>query len=605
MATESKSTSFIPPLLTLPIELIRRVGRENCTPEDQLNFSRMNRRLQSIIDLVELVKKDSEYQQSIAPESVKRVRKDPCTFRLTFGKSKKEYAISLYKPPIITVISSFKDIEIVQQCIDLYQKHFPGGLEGKWYPKLPPKCLKVFSEKFPSPAVVAAIIGRVDVVQALASSGVNLNGRGIHRSDPQRDLDYYYSPEEDPFAVACKCRHEHVAKCLISSGMTLRPYDLTHAIKARSINILEELLKHPSINGNWEFQKYLGHMTVKLLDMPRKVGAGFILRAIDLLGQYASDEWFDKAEWLHQSIIEALRSDKLPLAMDLLNSYMESANPPLEADTILRRAVLSDKFLEVTKLILSGHPWVLNDPKSIKCALNDAVDISRSPATAQYIASLGHKFGPPHLERAIRMNQHRMIDIIATNNIADPEQIVRELTPMPLVWADGPYLYRRSRTGYFTTFRALYYGADYSGMDRHQKNHFLNDLQWDEDLVEYHRMGHVQTLKPSRQSFARILPYRKLGVDEDPERYKRFETDTQAYVEQLDAAARLILGNYYWQRLKRRVPNLYAVRGKRLKDHRPLYNSESKNEIFGLPVLPSPHWTDQATAFWRPWLYDN
>ncbi|KAI2623861.1 hypothetical protein GGS26DRAFT_564980 [Hypomontagnella submonticulosa] len=567
MTTTPDSPLVIPPLLTLPVELIQEIGRRTWTPNDQLSFARMNKHIHSAIDIIELIKKDSDYQQKLAlrkrwrrGKTIKYVyelfwRDGLHLFTFQEISCIQTEATYLIRPPLLTAILTGKDINYVKRCIALYQAYFPGGLQGKWYPKVYGHARDCIWTCFPSPIVAATRTGRLDIVQALLESGVNVNGRNDRESlSTALRILYHDWSAEDPFRVACRSKNEDIAKLLASRGLIYRRNDLLLVISSGFFETLESLLENPSINSRPDFQRILqwtiGQTNFSKLRLDERSNIRLIDRFLSLL----TDPGFDRSNWILKELLAALEHRKSLLAMHLLNAYVESASPPFEADEILYQATGNDANLEITKTVLSGDPWIVKDPKCPQSALFFAVWHNR-PATIRYMLSLGHKFCGAQLRSIIQANKHEMIDIVV-DNMKDPVLTGEDLANASLYCLRfHGHGGKPSRVGHFTIFKALYLGADYTNIRRNVIDDFIDDLQWDEDLFQYHiKNGDVQTARPSRLSFAQQLPYRAIPREENPRRVKRFVTDTQAYVEQLHAAARMIIGDDYWEQLKKRHP---------------------------------------------------
>ncbi|KAI1102596.1 hypothetical protein F4804DRAFT_353591 [Jackrogersella minutella] len=572
------------PLLTLPVELIREIGDYLEKPSQLLNFSSVCKYVHFAFDMKDMFKKDAENQL------IPTIFPMPGAFHTIFGPSSilgtdfltlkrtTQEPISIHRPSLLWAIESGKDLEVIQQCINVYEESFPDLLEGKWYPYRDPLDSQLISLEFPSPIYAATKAGRLDVVQALVGRGVGVRGRYndmivlggalafLRSTNLQNHITADFTKENNAFKAACEAKREDIALFLISNGLDVQPVDLYCAVRFGCFQVLEVLLGHASLNG-----PNRQNMIQTILNMAATypvADSGVFEPLFDAV----TNPLFDRIEWLRAATAEALRrhirntpyftSEDVPPGIYLFDLYVTLANPPFVDDDIARGAAHSDRFIEIVRTVISGHPWTIGGSEAERMQfmgdmLTTAVQ-SGAVNIAQYLTSVGCTYTIAHLQDAISAgnrnglqdmlydpmpddlrNHYKLIDAIIRSGVSVFSRMKHATYKTPLQLA----LSLRDRTNmpwYATAFRLIYHGADYTDIPKSQKYQFSHDLRFVTGLNKYlsERSSLGQERTPSRLTFAKpVIFTRHEG---------RYDLEC---LDQTHALARLILGNNYWKQL--------------------------------------------------------
>ncbi|KAI2623897.1 hypothetical protein GGS26DRAFT_593419 [Hypomontagnella submonticulosa] len=576
MAARADSPPITAPLLNLPVELIRKIGRKAHTLNDLFNFSCINRQLNSVVSIIELCKKDAESQRrSFKATDINEISEDLNVFAWVYRdqfKGRMDTPLpGIRKPLLNALIESGKDIDTVRQYIHAYQVNYPGALQGNWYPYLYSRLHKLlqvrFQEELPCPMQVAISVGRLDIVQALMSCGVDVNGpRDDGKRSSKAVMMNRYDTRDTFYAATHISKNKEIAMFMICNGLDVSRNDVVLAARAGFVEAVEVLMKHPNLAkpeadlkgadlGRCLIEFSFGYHSCKDRQVTTKIFDIFA----PLLEKDGSLGSLDRPTYLRRRIYEELACRNYALATHILkNYYMMIETPPSEADDMAYKVAGLDEGLEIIKILFSEDRWIFQDPDTPRRVFHKSI-LNEACAITQHMLDLGHEPTMPDIGLALSCENHRAIDMLMEKR-PDNSRLIRDelhrwfqkfthlvgMHQRP-VWADG----------FFMVFRLIYHGATYCNIESTSKEQFERYLWWDTELWKYHELGKVETATPTRLSFAPQLPYAqnfsRWEKNDMSVLYSAFNTDLAAYIEQLHAAARLILGDMYWENLKKRL----------------------------------------------------
>ncbi|KAI0377079.1 hypothetical protein F5Y04DRAFT_292184 [Hypomontagnella monticulosa] len=622
MATEAVSPTTTAPLLTLPLELIRQIGGETDSVAELYNFSKINKKLHAIIDIYEICKRDAELQQLPLRDT------DLLRFR------EQRLMPDMPKPVLISVIESGAGIDMIKQCIDAYRATFPGALRGEWYPKvislLESIGLYIHREYLvPRPMYTAIMANRLDIVEALVDSGVDVNGRPGDR--PGEAMLSRVGSIKDAFEAAVLAGNEEIAKFIISNGLRVVPCDMMSAARVGFVEAVKMMTKAPTFaNPDGYGHRLIREIIKESLGPNAQPNQQLSIEIFDTLISLIEDTMVgEEADWFMDRVRTELYYGRSSLAAHILEKhYMRMATPPFVADHLALRAVeheQTENMVEIISIVFSGYPWEFRStsPENI---IHQAIKFKHHDVL-QRILDLGHVPTYGHITSALQRNSHETIDMLV-QGLRRPNDRKWALTGSLRNWFVQFKLHvenfpvSRWPYGFFMVFRLLHLGAIYRNIDKSCKEQFERYLFWNRDLFEYNEFNKAEKPTPTRLSFAKklrheppqYLPFMELPalipfigapaspaptppadnsdtssgeandtsggdvnvlsrdyydsdstdseieVDEEvrwggenfnPFRWE-FDTDYASYIEQLHAAAYLILGENYWENLKKR-----------------------------------------------------
>ncbi|KAI1408063.1 hypothetical protein F5Y13DRAFT_173478 [Hypoxylon sp. FL1857] len=549
---------------TVPVEFIQRIGSNLDTTAQLLDFASICKAYHSSINPKQIFDKDAEYQRELNRQlRSKETRLDPWSAR--HGN------LATYpKPSILWAIETNKDIETIKQCIEIYQKEFPKGLEGKWETSYtPPMCR-------------AAERGRLDVVQALVESNVSLRNWynikypwcpwgmlkalfGKYRP-PHISLEMFLSAESgDAFQLACSNGHEDISCFMIRNGLEFRIDDLFYAAKEGCLQTLEMLLE--SLDSNE--RPLLAEAVLKAVGHFRctsnlRVYKPLLAAAAQPCLDPNEPPYFDRIEWLGSLIIKLLNDHRdykrgkqeiwqdeskvaqhnFKLTQDfkeaiyLFNLFiqLDEFGSPGTAVGVAKAAAEVDTALEIIQTLLEQYPLSIGKFKCDRRRVMDellliSVNCGNMEAV-EYLRSFGCPFSNYHLEEAIMEDKANMVDLILSSGIPVTSAMKGAEYETPLHFA----LHRWKNA---SAIRLIKHGASLDDIPQQ-----LKDLL----LLRFHR--HERVKLPSWRVSEAVIDRQIFSKADDSIGY------SDLYCEQLHVMYSLIFGPSYAEQATQRFGKL-------------------------------------------------
>ncbi|KAI0844852.1 hypothetical protein F5Y00DRAFT_273528 [Daldinia vernicosa] len=428
-----------------PTEVIQKVASNFTTPSQLLNYACICKRANSAIGLREYLINDIQYfQTSRRSEWASFVwrhgivsqysRLEPPTRSGNQDAFKRPYL--QMKPPgscvplINWAIETGVDINLIKEIVDIYSRLYPRALEGLRHPmhctgNRMDDILHDYLEyrDFPSPMLVAAKSGRLDVIKTLLESGVEIRkqnfteritryhlyesaGAGMDVRDEMDDDFMCATAEVDAFSLACEA-DEEIAQFMLRNGLDLRYRDLWWPVEFGRMQLLETLLQHPLFKTD-DGQEAI----VQVLHCIARQGDTHPIRDFSVIKRLLDATTIpplDKTNLLETLTARALRSGRSPyksaLSWHLFDLFRNSGPQSLISFEIARQAARSDDFLEITRAILLDveHSKKANGNKEISWIDHIMKQASERicPRTAECLLSFGYKFSSIRLQQAV------------------------------------------------------------------------------------------------------------------------------------------------------------------------------------------------------------
>ncbi|KAI0145750.1 hypothetical protein F4776DRAFT_607803 [Hypoxylon sp. NC0597] len=567
-------------LRKLPIEVIREIGGQLFTPTELLDFKCICKETTSAIDVVEMAKKDAIWQinktrfatRHTSPYMTEDKKFDKMGLGFsTYGRNHKR--VHLHRPILLWAIETDKDIDVIRKCISVYQKYFPGGLHGEWFPHHFLERDDYIYAEFPSPIVAAAKAGRLDVIKALVKCGSYPRGRNNQRphSDVHgglRTLKKKIAYEiivraDNAISAACEFGHEDIAMFLISTELEVQPSDIWDAVRFGCFRFLKMLLDQYTNHNRDSVLRYILEWATQ--GRARPIRTHKIL--VPLLDALKTSS-FDGDDHIKSALGFALRdhpTDKAVLrATEFWDFYIRWESPPFSDHRIIYGAACTDAHLEILKEILEGDSWSIGESEELRSRVMDGVLTGvaghGSIGVAEYLLSLGYTFNSEHLAAAIVSTNLKMVEKLIAWGVQIPARI-RDFLPedyptLQVAYESGLVGFGRE-PAYLLMFRLIHHGADFNvdfGADT--KEMWLYDMARDDDFREWYNSEEANAAKaatPSRMSFAERVTSKS----------------SPGYMNQVHAVATLILGDDYMNQAGRRV----AEENQRFQELDEIYDS--------------------------------
>ncbi|KAI2631034.1 hypothetical protein GGR54DRAFT_648538 [Hypoxylon sp. NC1633] len=402
---------------TLPVELIRAIGAELDSPGQLLAFARVSEKVSSAFQPFDVYRKDAEYQMNFY---------DPtpgAKFEYIHGRSVKRQM-----PTIAWLIEHSAEIEDIKECIRVYRNTFPEGLEevfehfhGLYFP--------------PSPMVLAAREGRLDVIQALIEAGVPIRDNSL--DPPCEAYSLQFGTRGGAFQSACEKGHKHITKFMVDNGLDVRIDDVYRAVKYGHIQTLEALLQHPS------FSSATNPTTAAIALREIPINILFIeadLEGYDILFKAGcKDTSFDAFSWLAWQIHQWLRvrmwypyergrDRKDQIRGQLLTWFdlvleMDEVSPQ-SVVSVAEVAAISDQWLIVIQTLVEKYPSLIgeveDDRQEVLSRLITLALEAKSVENARYLYNSGVAI--PEVDRffaqAIQEDDRDMLDFLLSSGVS-------------------------------------------------------------------------------------------------------------------------------------------------------------------------------------------
>ncbi|KAI2785482.1 hypothetical protein F4815DRAFT_497617 [Daldinia loculata] len=457
-----------------------------------------------------------------------------------------------YVPLLNWAIETGVDINLIERIMDTYSRVYPGALKGLWYPM---HCERLIfdgvriTRDFPSPMLVAAKSGRLDVIKALIAYGVEIRERNAIEHVGQYDMkdtlkevvDHTrVEAEIDAFSLACEA-DEEIAEFMIRNGLDLRCRDLWWPVEFGRMQILETLLRRPLFKTNE------GHEAIKAVlrcivsdcnSYPIR-DFGVINPLLDAMTN-PSFPPFDKIGWLEKSTAMVLSNSGGRYA-DALGFYLFDLFKTSGVQSIINfkiavRAAGSDNFLEITKAMLLEVEHSKKAEESKELPMIDyilrRVSAGFCTRTAMCFLNFGYKFSSIRLQEAVistkftapcdsrtYTDQLDLIDIlvnsgISVNLIIDPRIVSwhKDETLLELALDISELRWTRdSRKGLDcrVALRLLHHGADPTKVRNKTIQRWLTKVYQDQSLTDYFldEMSHQNdSTDIGREIFSQKIP---------------------------------------------------------------------------------------------------
>ncbi|OTB00146.1 hypothetical protein M426DRAFT_15794 [Hypoxylon sp. CI-4A] len=562
-------------LATLPVEIIREIA--NCveTPEDLLRFACICKDIYSCIGIVDVVRNDARYQDSLDVETLSGMvsaghfrEEKVCMLRTVCHVTvRTTEPIYVHKPCLLQAIEKGFDVGVIRRYIQASRAVFPEGIIGMWYPGRQNirggqyKAMFWVLEEFPSPMFAAAREGRLDVVKVLAEEfGVDVRGRdqpgdfkSVGKSDTwemENILNDDMFVVDDAFAAACQSKHEDIAQYMISHGLRVRTGDLLWAIRSGCLQVMKTLLNHTFFKGN------LGAARILLmLDMVLHYYDTFLVnnQICTLLLNAIVDEdtapLFSHSRYLSRRVRDAIERRKNVEGVFAL--WVKFVAPPLAASTVIALEAAAAGCLTPVKTILSNPSWMAgnSDPERLRFqeSMKAAAISSLNCDIIEYLLSIGYQFSAADLLKVIEGEALDVFELLLASGTPTTDPDMEQSGPNPLEKAITTPL---NPVKCCMAFRLLYHGADPSSVSG------LNKYLFGSMICSQDKIWRLIRTHLVRKRFAKSpakIPSRMIFS-------KTFESPTSEmlcrspqFSEQFHALTVLVLGSNYDKELKWRL----------------------------------------------------
>lgn len=545
-------------ILTLPVELIRKIGSFLDLPKELLNFIRTCKKLHSAFGLTDIIEMDIKAQQILDRNDISNKGK-------------------VHTPLLLWVIQKNRDIDFIQHCINIYVKNYPKGLYGMWYNSRYPGHSYGLRRSFPEPYVAAMEVGRFDVIQAFFESGVWTSERHTERSarhwhsifKARRQIMCNASRRHDLDGIikaACESQNEDFVKFLALRGFLGMYHDLWLTAKAGFFEIVEALLFDP------KFSDDIGQIVIEAtlsLALSHTVADPEIIRSlfnaivdpdfngIDLFKGAIDrlDVWKKPGPTLEEKSTQMARKLKI---------YTTISSSPVDGYEIAKAAIKSDKSgkgVKILEIVFSGYPWIVGESESKRLKIAEelfivATNFGRVKIARFFVDTFGFKYSRLSLKAAILSRNTEMIDEVVNSGIS-PNSVEGMELKRPL-----QYALEKCPDNLIPAFRLLYHGADHKDVSEFQKNRLWDTLLqfpgfakyiWNKTDNDDRRVPLAYYMvdmssndlwkTPNRVTFDTLA-----GLDPESSPYDLGDND--AYLIQVNAMASLIFGDNYWMDLE-------------------------------------------------------
>ncbi|KAI0114804.1 hypothetical protein F4814DRAFT_459685 [Daldinia grandis] len=418
-------------------EIIQKVASNLITPSQLLNYACTCKRVSSAIGIREYIINDIQWLQTDKSHNIpftwtydKRSNSQNLPHLYPYRKGAQDVFNRPYLqmkpkgsyPPLLNwSIETGVDINVIKEIINAYSRLYPGALGGLWYPM---HCTKHDMEEirrespikrdFPSPMLVAAKSGRLDVVKALVESGVEIRKEGIAEYITQYNEgntatlyelgNIYGRTEIDAFSLACEA-DEETAQFMILNGLDLRDRDLWWPIEFGRMQVLGTLLQRPFFKAKSPaiIKQLLNTIIGKFNTYPIR-DLGVIEYLLDATPS------FDRIPWLEVVIIAVLQcrdgtNYRDALAVYLFDLFKNSVTPWIFNTQIARLAARSDNLLEITEAMLEAEDPIKaegGEGSSWIESIGKEASAYACPRTAKRLLSFGYEFSGASLKQAIQ-----------------------------------------------------------------------------------------------------------------------------------------------------------------------------------------------------------
>ncbi|KAI1798569.1 hypothetical protein F4811DRAFT_569675 [Daldinia bambusicola] len=583
--------------LSCPTEIIQKIGSYLPTPAKLLDYACVCKRVSSAIDLEEFVKKDIQCLQAHTSDKdeflwsrQKNISKYP---HKCIGNWNSIHDIYLrpylelkprgsHVPSINWAIETGADISKVKEIINIYSTLYPSALRGLWYPN---HCRidknhglgYIIAADYPSPLILAAKSGRVDVMQALVESGIEVrewcslrlfaflwDGRSICHPviDTYINIIPVWLPKRGPilnvFALACEA-NEKAALFLINNGYIPRFVDFWWPVKYGHAEVVGIVAQQSHFKAKFGQRAILNVLSDILLfsDKRRIKDMSIIEHVLD--NMRFPTRYFtavSREKWLREATRQLLRREgsdyQISLGIYLFNLLKKSGSELIVDIHIARRAARTDKLLEITKAIL---PRIKPTTKQGKRLLWKDVLLSEASRhicvrTVECLLSHNYKFSALNLLQAIKRERHvfnredqlEVIDMIVKSGVSVNSKH-RSLVALDFTLSISETV----RTGddrqgmdCLVALRLLHHGADLEAVSQRAVEYWISSVYHDQYLMDY---------------FLHVIPHKSDPKDISREIFseKVESVDSPLYLDQVYAMAVLLRGRDFLESHLRKV----------------------------------------------------